>query len=54
MADADDRPQGPRTFLLYCWSCPEHEDWVLAGLRYEMHALIHAFAEDVPKDLAGD
>ncbi|WP_095512509.1 SEFIR domain-containing protein [Rubrivirga marina] len=29
MADADDRPQGPRTFLLYSWSSPEHEDWVL-------------------------
>lgn len=29
MADADDRPQGPRTFLSYSWSSPEHEDWVL-------------------------
>ncbi|OZC01460.1 SEFIR domain-containing protein [Rubricoccus marinus] len=29
MSDADDRPQGPRTFLSYSWSSPEHEDWVL-------------------------
>ena len=29
MPETDDRPQGPRTFLSYSWSSPEHEDWVL-------------------------
>ena len=32
MAD-DDQTQGPRTFLSYSWSSPEHEEWVLQLAR---------------------
>lgn len=29
MSETDDRSLGPRTFISYSWSTPEHEDWVL-------------------------
>ena len=33
MTDSDERPEGPRTFISYSWSTPEHEDWVLRLAR---------------------